>query len=266
MLAQVYDLKVTECETPLEAALLETDEIKKWDPAYNVSLKTGDRRLLFYSRDFLDESETQSEDFPIGPFRPMGILESFYDLYIWRTTGELQLIFYQEIEEGLLQQGFELFCRNHQLKLESFLELSLRQYLAIALQQLRQFLRAHPGQDAEEIFHAQKQARKAEVSEDSEELTVEDIAGKFERLFIRAALALRRARQLTRLRNADVVIPVKNGERRLQVRDGRIGLFKGSAVTSKFPWSDATISDYDRMSVLLSEVTRHSCRIERGLL
>lgn len=266
MLAQVYDLKVTECETPLEAALLETDEIKKWDPPYNVSLKTGDRRLLFYSRDFLSESETQSEEFSIGPFRPMGILESFRDLYTWRTTGEVQLIFYQEIEEAILEQGFELFCQKQGLKAKSFSELSMRGYLAIASQQLRQFLREHKGEDPEAIFHEQKQARKAEASEELEELTAEDVAGKFERLFIRSALALRRARQLTRLRNSDVVIPVENGERRLQVRNGRIGLFDAADEANRFPWINATISDYDRMSVLLSEVARHSCRIERGLL
>lgn len=260
MLAQVYDLRVTECETPLEAALLETDEIKKWDPPYNVSLKTGDRRLLFYSRDFLQQSEVQGPEFPIGPFRPMGILESFRDLYVWRTSGEVRLIFYQEIDEKILRLGFELFCEKSGVRSDLFSELSMRRYLAFASLQLRQFLKANPQQDPETVFAKQKQARK---DEEGEELTVEDVAGKFERLFLRAALALQRVRQLTRLRNADVVIPAKSGERRLYVRNGRIGLFTDTSTPNKYPWAKATISDYDRMSVLLSEISRHSCRIER---
>ena len=41
MLAQVWDLRVSECNSALEAALLENDEIKRYDPPYNVVLKRG---------------------------------------------------------------------------------------------------------------------------------------------------------------------------------------------------------------------------------
>ncbi len=52
MLTQVWDLQVTTVGSPLEAALLETDEIKRLDPPYNVSLKVGHRELAFFNRDF----------------------------------------------------------------------------------------------------------------------------------------------------------------------------------------------------------------------
>jgi DNA polymerase-3 subunit epsilon len=61
MLAQVWDIKVTECPSSLEAALLENEEIKRLDPPYNVSLRAGRRKLLLYSRDFRAASFTQDK-------------------------------------------------------------------------------------------------------------------------------------------------------------------------------------------------------------
>ena len=104
MLAQVWDLRVTECETPMEAALLETDEIKKWDPPYNVSLKAGDRTLLFYNRDFTATCDQQTPEFPIGPFRPSGVWEGLSLLHHWLVTRELGVIFYQEIVPAVLSK------------------------------------------------------------------------------------------------------------------------------------------------------------------
>lgn len=270
MLAQVWDLKVTECETPLEAALLETDEIKKWDPPYNVSLKAGDRRLLFYSKDFEDMSERQSARFPIGPFRPMNVLESLREMQIWLSTGEVRPIFYQEIGEATLLAGFRLFCERQNWDEVEVSRSTLREWLILAMPQLRKFLRDHPGCEPEQIFQTQKEALRAEAGFDlgderETEITAEDVAGKFERLLIRSALAVRRARQLTKLRNVDILIPTAKGPRRLSVRDGCLTEGHGRPKCS-MPWEGADIADYDRMSVLLSEVTKHSCRVDSAVL
>jgi DNA polymerase-3 subunit epsilon len=259
MLAQVWDMKVTECETPLEAALLETDEIKKWDPPYNVSLKTGDRRLLFYSHDFTESSETQSAEHPLGPFRPMNVLESLREMQQWRAMGELRLIFYQEIDEEILRKGFDLACASWNLDQEVTKELDLRQWLALGFVNLRSLLREFHGRDPEEVFREQK-----EQAEENEELTPEDVAEKFKRLVIRSALTIQRAKRLTKLRNADVCIPTKSGPRRLKVRNGHLG--GDSPSPNALPWASADIGDYDRMSVLLSEITKHSCTVEPPML
>jgi DNA polymerase-3 subunit epsilon len=259
MLAQVWDMRVTECETPLEAALLETDEIKKWDPPYNVSLKTGDRRLLFYSRDFKQSEESQTAACPIGPFRPMNVLESLRELHLWRSTGELRFIFYQEIEESVLRDGFVLACRTWGVEPEASAAFSLRQWLSLGFINLRRLLKQFAGQDLEDVFREQK-----ERAEQTEQLTPEQVAGKFERLLVRSALALRRAKRLTQLRNADICIPTKKGMRRLKVRNGRVA--EGSQAPNVLPWAFADIGDYDRMSVLLSEITKHSCTVEAPML
>jgi DNA polymerase III epsilon subunit-like protein len=72
MLAQVWNIEVTECDSPLEAALLENDEIKRIDPPYNVSLKAGPRRMLFYSRDLSLTSEPDRHSSPASPRRRIG--------------------------------------------------------------------------------------------------------------------------------------------------------------------------------------------------
>ncbi len=67
MLTQAQRIVVTETATALEAALLETDEIKRLDPPYNVQLKEGDRRAWFAAKSG-EASGEPSADRPLGPF------------------------------------------------------------------------------------------------------------------------------------------------------------------------------------------------------
>ncbi|MCP4153428.1 MAG: GIY-YIG nuclease family protein, partial [bacterium] len=68
MLTQAGGLEVTVTASALEAALLETDEIKEHSPPYNVALQQRDRKLAFFSRDLVQASEVADEEFPVGPF------------------------------------------------------------------------------------------------------------------------------------------------------------------------------------------------------
>ncbi len=67
MLTQVHDVEVTETGTVLEAALLETDEIKRLQPIYNVQLREGDRRVWFARRDLGDATTTPDDVYRVGP-------------------------------------------------------------------------------------------------------------------------------------------------------------------------------------------------------
>lgn len=67
MLSQARDLDVTVAGSALEAALLESDEIKRLSPPYNISLRAAERKLLFCSSDFLQFDAEAGENFPIGP-------------------------------------------------------------------------------------------------------------------------------------------------------------------------------------------------------
>jgi DNA polymerase-3 subunit epsilon len=49
MLTQACQLDVTTTESALEAAILESDEIKQWSPPYNIALRERNRRIAFSS-------------------------------------------------------------------------------------------------------------------------------------------------------------------------------------------------------------------------
>src|SRR5579885_945276 len=80
LLTQVNHVSITECRSPLEAALLEVDEIKRFNPPYNTSLKAGNRALLYFSRQFDAISETQDFLHPIGPFTSSYSIDSIIRL------------------------------------------------------------------------------------------------------------------------------------------------------------------------------------------
>jgi DNA polymerase III subunit epsilon len=67
LLSQVRAIRVTETPSVLEAALLESDEIKRLDPPYNVQLRTGERHVWFASRDLRDYAPRADDCHPIGP-------------------------------------------------------------------------------------------------------------------------------------------------------------------------------------------------------
>jgi len=67
LLTQVQDVSVTETASVLEAALLESDEIKRLDPPYNVQLRTGERQAWFASRDLDDAAIAPDERHRLGP-------------------------------------------------------------------------------------------------------------------------------------------------------------------------------------------------------
>jgi DNA polymerase III subunit epsilon len=67
LLSQVRAIRVTETESVLEAALLESDEIKRLDPPYNVQLRSGERQVWFASRDLRHSAPRADASHPVGP-------------------------------------------------------------------------------------------------------------------------------------------------------------------------------------------------------
>ena len=67
LLTQVRDVELIETGSALEAAVLETDRIKHWDPPYNVALRQRDRQTLFFSPDLRSSRERPGALHRIGP-------------------------------------------------------------------------------------------------------------------------------------------------------------------------------------------------------
>ncbi|HEY3322825.1 MAG TPA: GIY-YIG nuclease family protein [Planctomycetota bacterium] len=80
MLTQAHSVETTTTSSALEAALLESDEIKKHSPRYNVALRGENRSLCFASTDFSTQSPVPERGFPLGPFPAAAIVTAFAEL------------------------------------------------------------------------------------------------------------------------------------------------------------------------------------------
>lgn len=67
MLSQAKQLDVTETETTIEAAILESDEIKRLSPPYNIALRRSERDVWFCSADFSEFSKEPNKQCRLGP-------------------------------------------------------------------------------------------------------------------------------------------------------------------------------------------------------
>jgi hypothetical protein len=67
LLTQVHDIRYTETASILEAALLESDEIKRIDPPYNVALRSGERQAWFAGRDLREALPSPDSQHRVGP-------------------------------------------------------------------------------------------------------------------------------------------------------------------------------------------------------
>jgi len=76
MLSQAHEVATTTTASVLEAALLESDEIKRLDPPYNVQLRSADRHAWFASADWMRALPAPDADHRVGPLPSSGALAS----------------------------------------------------------------------------------------------------------------------------------------------------------------------------------------------
>lgn len=255
MLTQVVDVRVTVTPTPLHSALLETDEIKKWNPYYNIALKQNDRALVFFNRDFTSMNDQFDDLHFIGPFSSIAPLESMLILHQWLHSKESlihppEVIFYEELDGQLLLDGYHLFCERHQLSADLFT--NFRSLLAQGLKWHR--LQKNISNEEVEIDTELETEIETEVEAEVDvELTAEDIADKFERHITRAGAAYLRSRRMARMLDADVSwTDHQKSSGSLYLRDGIVSEEKTLVKIST--WAGHGVETYDRLMVLLSEL------------
>ncbi len=260
MLTQTYDLRVTVCGSPLEAALLETDEIKRLDPRYNISLKVGQRSIVFFNHDLNEFSFEQNDEYCFGPFSSSMVFDSIRNLSSCLIEKHFHdNVFYEPIDAALVESGFDLFCERNNFAKETFM--SVRSILAQGLWWNRQYDLEDSEEELLEAAESEAESSEEEVSEVEVELTAEDIADKFERHFMRAGRSYLRAKQLTRILNSDIDFHITpedlETKYHLKVRKGMINNQAASERVRKIQlWNGLNIDTYDRMSVLLSELEK----------
>lgn len=114
LISQIHNIETIEVATPLEAALLETDLIKEYDPPYNRALRQKGRNLVFYSRDFDLVSTEQSVRCPIGPFVGEQAMMPLLVLTESLITGEFsEELFWNLAPLEIIEEGVALFIDNY---------------------------------------------------------------------------------------------------------------------------------------------------------
>lgn len=258
MLTQTWDLQVTPCGSPLESALLEVDEIKRLNPRYNISLKAGQRAMVFFNRDFTSMSLFQDEEHRLGPFSNALVLDSVLKLAESLQQNEFDAtMFYEELDPTLLKTGFQIFCERHDFDIYAFT--SVRSILAVGLwwhrQEKNQAALEEEDADLTSAELVEEELEENEVLE----LTPEDIADKFERHFLRAGRAYARVHKLTYLLNSDIDFQLVSSPKthHLIIRQGKLQT-KDAPLTKApvLPWQNLNIETYDRMSILQSELQK----------
>lgn len=258
LMAQVWDLRITECSSPLEAALLETDEIKKFNPPYNVALKKGKRSLRFYSKDFASKSSQQDHVHSIGPFRQLNFVDHLLLLERSMKQDEFEQVFFDYVPPDQLRSAYQQFCVQIQLCTEATKD--IRRLLARGVRMARQ-------QAMNEIVEEPD----TESSDGSQEVPVdqlgrriysdEELVEKFGRLFCRAGHEFIRRRRLNRILNCQITYQTAKGPRSLKFANGQLRNAEFSGEPPK-KWHELGVETYDRMSVLLSELAKYEHHIQ----
>lgn len=261
LLSQVHDVQATETASLVEAALLETDEIKRLDPPYNVQLRSGERSVWFASRDLREASPTPDDAHQIGPLPSRGALVPLAALIALvegadaprLRAGALAVPAAFLPDAPLFEEGFRLFSAEH---LAEPAPSALRRVTCAARSLWLKRGRAEP-----------------EVAEPSapDEWDLARVRRRLERNLVQSGLLLRRTRWLCLLADASIafreramtsarVLVVERGEvvarHELEtvVAVTRLGARRPQALRQRRGAFDAAA--YDRLRVLLTELRR----------
>ena len=260
MLSQARAISFDVTPSPLEAALLEPDEIKRHRPPYNVALTTASRALWFTSLDLSARSRQPSPHCPFGPFASAETLDQFAALARARraalTPGA------RGPDDRTFTAGYDRLCATHpelsRVDLSDYAKL-----LRLGTRLWREGRRDRdPGDDVEDDGNETRRGVTV--------WTPEFVQVSLEWLALRAALARRRAMWLTRLFDSSVVwrepadscarlIVIENSE---VVLSGAVDAHATPPIPPGYRRPVAarreafTLGSFDRLRVLTTELKR----------
>ena len=258
MLSQVREITFEVCETPLEAALLEPDEIKRLRPPYNLALVEADRALHFAAPDLSQRAAHPSAACPLGPFSSSELLDEFAAL----AGGGAAALGAGRFgpNPAVFTAGYERFRSAHREFTREDLS-SQGKLLRLGTRLWRNGRRPHDEDEPAE-FRLTPSFAPA--------WTPEQVQLAMEWVALGAALARRRAKWLTRLADATVAWEEPDAARWrfIVIENGEIG-DRGNCepdvsppvppgwMRSTFARREAfTLARFDRLKVLTTELKR----------
>jgi DNA polymerase-3 subunit epsilon len=258
MLSQARGLSYVIAESPLEAALLEPDEIKLHRPPYNEALTEVDRVVWFASADLTVKGPRPASECAVGPFPGSRLLDRFRALERGEATALAPARWAPPLE--VLDEGRALLGRTHR---ELAAGIAPRAWLLLGARLWREGRRPHDeDDDAGAIDVAGPLFPRT--------WTPANVATEIEALALECAHAVRRARWLTALVESTVTFdePGSDGARLLVIDDGEIILRARAALDVPPPVPEGfrrrraerqagfTIARFDRLRVLTTELKR----------
>jgi DNA polymerase-3 subunit epsilon len=193
MLSQARALSFDVTATPLEAAVLEADDIKRHRPPYNLALALDDRAVWFASRDLSDRSPRPSEACPLGPLVSVETLDQFGALA--RADRAALGSGRWGPDAATFHAGYERLCAAH----PELSRLDLTPYARLLRLGARLWREGRRDRDVDDDQDAAMTDRRVTA------WTPELVLVSLEWIALRAALARRRAIWLTRLVDASLV-------------------------------------------------------------
>jgi DNA polymerase-3 subunit epsilon len=258
MLSQARAISFDVTPTPLEAALLETDEIKRHRPPYNVALTVDRRAIWFASSDLSGRSPRPSQSCPLGPLVSVEMLDQF-GAFARAERAALGPSRWGP-DAATFHAGYERLCATH----PELSRLDGSPYARLLWLGTRLWREGRRDRDVED----DRDGTEAEPRVTA--WTPELVHLSLEWLALRAALARRRAMWLTRLVDASVVFREPGAARaRLMVLELGEIVHRSDADSDETPPIPPgyrhsvmarrelfTIACFDRLRVLTTELKR----------
>jgi len=286
MLTQARELEFTLSGSALEAAILESDEIKRHSPPYNIALRRRQRGLAFCTNDLCRYSAVVERDFPVGPLPTGRFIKSVCAFGLWLAHGmqvndddhldiaHVVLALSPEYapEIDCMREGSQIFrekyggCLAHQS--------ALRVLTALGAQLWRERLEtaalaemvAEKNNDKDDVDTEQKESGKEHI------WTPEAVARSIEKMVSQSAHLIRRARWFCLLSESSLawssadhrdiykrLVVLENGSvlERDNVKTGKkIPIPPGCTKSFWARKKNINLITYDRLRVLTTELRR----------
>ena len=286
MLSQAADLDVTVTGSALEAAVLESDEIKRLDPPYNIALQKAERRLIFFSRD-LRQCAYEADPFHcIGPLPDGNVTQAMLVfgrlLETSPSAGRKDLRGIGEVIAGAtaaddlprkcLAEGIDRFRREHLQRPTH--RSAVRAMAAVGLALWRNRLAAQADTSAEPLQEKREDEAgdQRRAPQQQPAWTPEAVARRLENTAMQSALLIRRSRWLCLLSESSLSWVVRDSQRRskhlLLLENGAVSGCAQLSLEEKTPVPAGyarrmpqrqkmfTVSTYERLRVMTTELRR----------
>ena len=286
MLTQTRELDFTLTGSALEAAILESDEIKRRSPPYNIALRRRQRTLAFCTKDLCRHSAVVERDFPVGPLPAGRFITTVSAFGLWLAHGMqvndddhldcvhsvLALPPEYTPEIDCMREGFKLFREKYGNRLGQ--KSALRWLTALGAQLWRE--RLETAALAEMV--AQKENDNGDVDTEKKESakehiwTPEAVARSIEKMVLHSAHLIRRARWFCLLSESSLswssadhqdnfkrLVVFENGSvlKRNNVKTGQeTSIPPGCAKSFRARQKNIDLITYDRLRVVTTELRR----------